>query len=200
MFFNLDTVIRLHSLHCELKLTPVSYNPPLSEPSDPFSVFVTPRGFPQLKEGEDFLFRCLVTDPSVKNITFQSEGSIRERGLTLPPGMNVTFDPRRGALIQNLQRSFNGLYLCSGWKDGRQFKSTSVNLIVVPSEYTCLSAHLYTCLFTCLFTCTPVCPSACIQSSVTLPQCLSVRMNSFVWREKGLRSPVWPVTPPTHTT
>uniref|UniRef100_A0A3Q1IJ69 receptor protein-tyrosine kinase n=1 Tax=Anabas testudineus TaxID=64144 RepID=A0A3Q1IJ69_ANATE len=103
--------------------------------SDSLSVFVTPRSFPQLKEGEDFLFRCLVTDPSVKNLTFQSEGSNRERGQRLPPGMNVTFDPRRGALIRNLQRSFNGQYVCSGWKGGRQFKSTPVDLLVVPRQH-----------------------------------------------------------------
>ncbi|XP_008303175.1 macrophage colony-stimulating factor 1 receptor 2-like [Stegastes partitus] len=101
----------------------------VTDPAHPSSVFITPRSSaPSLKEGQDYLFRCLLTDPSITNLTLQSE----DRGRSLPPGMNVTFDPRRGALIQHLQRSFNGHYTCSGWKDGKQFRSTPVNLLVVP--------------------------------------------------------------------
>uniref|UniRef100_A0A3B4VMX9 receptor protein-tyrosine kinase n=1 Tax=Seriola dumerili TaxID=41447 RepID=A0A3B4VMX9_SERDU len=100
----------------------------IKDPTDPSSVFVTPRRDPDAKEGQDFLFKCLLTDPSVKNLTLQSES--REGGL--PQGMNVTFDPHRGALIRDLQRSFNGRYVCSGWRDGKQFRSKCVNLMVVP--------------------------------------------------------------------
>uniref|UniRef100_UPI0037E8F8A4 macrophage colony-stimulating factor 1 receptor 2 n=1 Tax=Semicossyphus pulcher TaxID=241346 RepID=UPI0037E8F8A4 len=103
----------------------------VKDPANPSSVFITPRSVPDAKEGQDFLFRCLLTDPTVTNITLQLEGG-RGRGRGLPQGMNVTFDPRRGALIRNLQRSFNGLYVCSGWRDGRQFKSRPVNLNVFP--------------------------------------------------------------------
>ncbi|XP_041807711.1 macrophage colony-stimulating factor 1 receptor 2 [Chelmon rostratus] len=100
----------------------------VKDPADPSSVFVTPRSRPDVKEGYDFLFRCLLTDPSVTNLTLRSEGG----GRGLPPGMNVTIDRRRGALIQDLQRSFNGRYVCSGWKDGRMFTSRPVDLLVVP--------------------------------------------------------------------
>ncbi|XP_070839903.1 macrophage colony-stimulating factor 1 receptor 2 [Chaetodon trifascialis] len=100
----------------------------VKDPADPFSVFVTPRSLPDVKEGHDFLFRCLLTDPSVANLTLQSQGS----GHGLPRGMNVTFDRKRGALIQNLQKSFNGRYVCSGWKNGRMFRSQPVDLLVVP--------------------------------------------------------------------
>ncbi|XP_053296784.1 macrophage colony-stimulating factor 1 receptor 2 [Pleuronectes platessa] len=105
----------------------------ITDPSDPSSGFVTRlHSPPNVKEGLDFLFRCLPTDPSITNLTLQSEGSIGDRGQGLPQGMNVTFDPRRGALIRDVQRSFNGRYVCSGWKDGRQVRSRPVDLLVVP--------------------------------------------------------------------
>ncbi|XP_045895469.1 macrophage colony-stimulating factor 1 receptor 2 [Micropterus dolomieu] len=98
----------------------------IKDPADPSSVFVTPRSAPNVKEGQDFLFKCLLTDPSITNLTFQSE----ERGL--PYGMNVTIDRQRGALIRHLLRLFNGQYVCSGWKDGRQFRSETLSLVVIP--------------------------------------------------------------------
>ncbi|XP_037604917.1 macrophage colony-stimulating factor 1 receptor 2-like isoform X1 [Sebastes umbrosus] len=99
----------------------------VTDPAVPSSVFVTSyRRSYDLKEGQDFLFKCLLTDPSVTNLTLQSEDSTG----SLPQGMTVTFDPRRGALIRDLQPSFNGRYVCSGWKDGRQFRSKAVSLLV----------------------------------------------------------------------
>ncbi|XP_051250737.1 macrophage colony-stimulating factor 1 receptor 2 [Dicentrarchus labrax] len=104
----------------------------VKDPADPSSVFVTPRSsIPALKEGQDFLFRCLLTDPSVTNLTLQSEDRIGGRGQDLPQGMIVTIDPQKGALIRDLQMSFKGHYVCSGWKDGRQFRSRPGNLVVV---------------------------------------------------------------------
>ncbi|XP_042070960.1 macrophage colony-stimulating factor 1 receptor 2 isoform X3 [Haplochromis burtoni] len=99
----------------------------VTDPADLSKVFETRHGNPHLKEGEDFLFKCLLTDPLVTNLTLQSED-----GRNLPTAMNVTFDPRRGALIRDLKALFNGRYVCSGWKDGRQFKSRPVNLLVLP--------------------------------------------------------------------
>ncbi|KAI3374081.1 hypothetical protein L3Q82_022647, partial [Scortum barcoo] len=104
----------------------------IKDPDDPSSVFVTPRTIPDVKEGQNFLFRCLLTDPSITNLTLQSEDSMKHRGLGLPQGMNVTFDPQKGALIQNLQTSFTGRYVCSGWRGGRQFRSKPVDLLVAP--------------------------------------------------------------------
>ncbi|KAK9537075.1 hypothetical protein VZT92_006811 [Zoarces viviparus] len=102
-----------------------------TDPDDTSSVFVTPRASPSLKEGQDFLFRCLLTDPSVTDLSLQSADNTGAKGRGLPQGMNVTFDPKKGALVQDLQTSFRGRYVCSGWKDGKQFRSTSVNLLVV---------------------------------------------------------------------
>ncbi|XP_054481705.1 macrophage colony-stimulating factor 1 receptor 2-like [Anoplopoma fimbria] len=104
----------------------------VKDPADPSSVFVTPRRVPSVEEGQDFLFRCLLTDPSVTDLTLQSADSTGDKGRGLPQGMNVTFDPKRGALIRDLQRSFKGRYVCSGWKDRRQFISRPVDLLVAP--------------------------------------------------------------------
>uniref|UniRef100_A0A674MPJ0 receptor protein-tyrosine kinase n=1 Tax=Takifugu rubripes TaxID=31033 RepID=A0A674MPJ0_TAKRU len=104
----------------------------VKDPADPSTVFVTPRNSPRVKEGQDFLYRCLLTDPSVTNLTFQPEDNIQGSGQHLPVGMNVTVDPQRGALIQDVQRSFSGQYVCSGWKDGRHFISRSFHLLVAP--------------------------------------------------------------------
>lgn len=97
-------------------------------------MFVTPRGAPSVTEGQDFLFRCLLTDPSVTELTLQSAESKAGEGRGLPRGMNVTFDRKKGALIRDPQRSFSGKYVCSGWKDRREFRSRPVTLQVFPSK------------------------------------------------------------------
>ncbi|XP_031172890.2 macrophage colony-stimulating factor 1 receptor 2-like isoform X2 [Sander lucioperca] len=103
----------------------------VKDEADPSSVFVVPRNQPDMREGQDFLFRCMLTDPSVTNLTLQSSDSRGGMVQGLPPGMDVTFDPKKGALIRDLQMSFKGHYVCSGWKDGKQFRSTAVHLLVV---------------------------------------------------------------------
>ncbi|XP_068187204.1 macrophage colony-stimulating factor 1 receptor 2 isoform X2 [Antennarius striatus] len=104
----------------------------VKDPANPSSVFVASRRTPDVREGENFLFKCLLTDPSVGNLTLQSEDVAVGEGSGLPLGMNVTFDRRRGALIHDLQWSFNGRYVCSGWRDGTQYKSTALQLLVAP--------------------------------------------------------------------
>lgn len=113
-------------------------------------MFVTPRYTPSYpKEGDDFLYRCLLTDPSVTDLTLQSEGGDRGRGL--PPGMNVALDPRKGALIKHIRKSFKGRYSCSGWRNGQEFRSEPFALMVAPSKtpvclHTCGTLHLSVCL------------------------------------------------------
>ncbi|XP_034746784.1 macrophage colony-stimulating factor 1 receptor 2-like [Etheostoma cragini] len=102
----------------------------VKDAADPSSVFVVPRNLPPIREGEDFLFRCMLTDPSVTNLTLQSSDSSEGRGWGLPPGMSVTFDPHRGALIRDLKTSFKGHYVCSGWRDGHEIRSSAVHLLV----------------------------------------------------------------------
>lgn len=152
-------------------------------------MFVTPYKIRDVKEGQDFLLRCLLTDPSVTNLTLQAETSATCRKLGWTGEMNVTLDPKRGALIRNPQKEFNGCYVCSGWKDGRRFKSKPLDMLVVSCKtclYTCLSGHLLTCWWSVVKTCM----SICLQGCVILPLCLSVMMNRFVWKERSLRSPV----------
>uniref|UniRef100_H3CQ92 receptor protein-tyrosine kinase n=1 Tax=Tetraodon nigroviridis TaxID=99883 RepID=H3CQ92_TETNG len=104
-------------------------------PTDSSTVFVTPRSRLSMKQGQDFLFKCLLTDPSVTNLTLQPADIVQGRGRELPTGMRVTLDPKSGALIQNVQSSFNGYYACSGWKDGVQFQSKPFHLFVRPMLY-----------------------------------------------------------------
>ncbi|XP_075888214.1 macrophage colony-stimulating factor 1 receptor 2 [Nelusetta ayraudi] len=99
----------------------------VNDPSNTNNMFVTSRNAPEVREGEDFLFRCLLTDPTVSDLTLQPED---DRGQGLPTGMTVTLDPKRGALIRDLQRTFTGHYVCSGWKGGVQFKSRPLDLVV----------------------------------------------------------------------
>lgn len=140
---NLEVITNLQKTHR-------SFAASLTDPADPSTVFVTPRNSPNVKEGQDFLYRCLLTDPSVTNLTFQPEDNIQGSGQHLPVGMNVTVDPKRGALIQDVQRSFSGQYVCSGWKDGRHFKSKSFYLLVAPSK-TCHFLFWPVCLLASLF-------------------------------------------------
>uniref|UniRef100_A0A3B3C0B9 receptor protein-tyrosine kinase n=1 Tax=Oryzias melastigma TaxID=30732 RepID=A0A3B3C0B9_ORYME len=103
----------------------------IKDPSDPSTVFVTRRRSTfTLTEGEDFLLICLLTDPSVTNLTLQ-----RKDGRPLPPGMNVTLNPQRGAWIQDVQVSFRGQYVCSGWRDGKQFRSSPLELVIRPLRH-----------------------------------------------------------------
>ncbi|RVE63430.1 hypothetical protein OJAV_G00136190 [Oryzias javanicus] len=103
----------------------------IKDPSDPSTVFVTPRRKTfTLMEGKDFLLKCLLTDPAVTNLTLQ-----RKDGRPLPPGMNVTLNPQRGAWIQDVQMSFKGQYVCSGWHDGKQFRSSPLELAIRPLRH-----------------------------------------------------------------
>lgn len=102
-------------------------------------MFVTSRSAPEVMEGQDFLFRCLLTDPAVSNLTLQPKD---DRGQGLPSGMIVTMDPKRGALIRDLRRTFTGHYICSGWKEGVQFKSRPLDLVVFHGK-----SYLLVCLY-----------------------------------------------------
>uniref|UniRef100_M3ZW11 receptor protein-tyrosine kinase n=1 Tax=Xiphophorus maculatus TaxID=8083 RepID=M3ZW11_XIPMA len=105
----------------------------VKDPGNNSTVFVTPRSTPRYpKEGDNFLYRCLLTDPSVTDLTLQSEGEDRGRGL--PPGMNVTLDPRKGALIKHIRKTFKGRYSCSGWRNGQEFRSEPFALMVAPMD------------------------------------------------------------------
>lgn len=184
-------------------LTSSNLSPTCAPPSDPSNtknMFVTPRSVPEAKEGQDFLFKCLLTDPTVSNLTLQPEDN-RIQGL--PNGMTVTFDPKRGALIRDLRQTFTGHYVCSGWKDGKQFKSRPLDLMVFHGK-TCLPGSLH-----CFTACSPghmtcVCLPAGPPPSVSVSQeesialegekfevtCLSINptyLSNFTWKHSKTR-------------
>ncbi|KAM9781866.1 macrophage colony-stimulating factor 1 receptor 2 [Syngnathus typhle] len=109
----------------------------VKDPSDPSRVFVTPRYTPNVPEGTDFLFRCLPTDPSLGNLTLQSEEE-RDGGLggALPAGMNVSVNPHAGVLIHKVETKFNGRYVCAAWNNNNNTRVTSdpLHLIVSPRQ------------------------------------------------------------------
>ncbi|XP_019747503.1 macrophage colony-stimulating factor 1 receptor 2 [Hippocampus comes] len=109
------------------------------DPSSPSDVFVTPHFTPDVREGDDFLFRCLLTDPSVTNLTLrvkeEGPGGGRERERDLPPGMKVSADPRAGVLIRKVDRKFNGRYVCAAWNSNNtRVTSNTLHLIVTPRQ------------------------------------------------------------------
>ncbi|CAL9684978.1 unnamed protein product [Knipowitschia caucasica] len=94
--------------------------------SDPEASFVIPKSPSTAEEGWDFLLRCMPTDPDITNISIQSA----ERGQGLPHGMTFTFDPWRGALLHQVQRSFEGSYVCRGRRHGQEVTSLPIHLWV----------------------------------------------------------------------
>ncbi|XP_061658341.1 macrophage colony-stimulating factor 1 receptor 2 isoform X1 [Syngnathoides biaculeatus] len=107
----------------------------VKDTSDPTSVFVTPYSTPSVWQGDDFLFRCLLTDPSVTNLTLVSVGNqATGAGQGLPQGMNVSVDPHQGVVIHKVDRKFNGRYVCTGWKNKTRVTSNTLHLIVMPRQ------------------------------------------------------------------
>ncbi|XP_072524382.1 macrophage colony-stimulating factor 1 receptor [Salminus brasiliensis] len=78
---------------------------------DPNVLFVTPSTSRSivLKEGEDALLPCLLTDPNATHIQLRMDN-----GTAPPPGMNIDFDPKKGMLIRKLHPGYNADYVCSG--------------------------------------------------------------------------------------
>ncbi|KAI7789484.1 macrophage colony-stimulating factor 1 receptor [Triplophysa rosa] len=95
---------------------------------DPQVLFVTPSTSLRYvrKEGEDLLLPCLLTDPNATDFTFRMDNCS-----AVPPGMNVTFDPRKGFLIRNVHPGYNADYVCTGRIRGveKVSKTFSINVI-----------------------------------------------------------------------
>ncbi|KAM4619751.1 macrophage colony-stimulating factor 1 receptor 2 [Polymixia lowei] len=102
----------------------------ITDSTHPSHLFVTPRTRPNMVEGQDFLFECLLTNPYVTDLAFRLKDDVGG-GRGLPRGMNVTLDPRQGALIRELSLAHKGQYVCSARKDGKEYTSPSLHLLVV---------------------------------------------------------------------
>uniref|UniRef100_A0A672SU60 receptor protein-tyrosine kinase n=1 Tax=Sinocyclocheilus grahami TaxID=75366 RepID=A0A672SU60_SINGR len=96
--------------------------------ADPRILFVSPSTSLRYvrKEGEDLTLPCLLTDPDATDFTFRMDN-----GSAVPYGMNVTFDPKKGVLIHNVQPGFNADYVCSARIRGveKVSKIFSINII-----------------------------------------------------------------------
>ncbi|XP_067103499.1 macrophage colony-stimulating factor 1 receptor 1-like isoform X2 [Osmerus mordax] len=93
---------------------------------DPSSLFTRPNHRVVRKEGEDYLVTCLVTNPEATDLTLRMGN-----GTALPPGMNVSADPRRGIFIHNLHPSYNADYVCAAKVDGQEKTSWPVSINVI---------------------------------------------------------------------
>ncbi|XP_062332370.1 macrophage colony-stimulating factor 1 receptor isoform X2 [Osmerus eperlanus] len=93
---------------------------------DPSSLFTRPNHRVVRKEGEDYLVTCLVTNPEATDLTLRMGN-----GTALPPGMNVSADPRRGIFIHNLHPSYNADYVCVAKVDGQEKTSWPVSINVI---------------------------------------------------------------------
>ncbi|XP_030649990.1 macrophage colony-stimulating factor 1 receptor [Chanos chanos] len=95
---------------------------------DPNILFVTPSASLRVvrKEGDDYLLPCLLTNPEAKDILLHMDN-----GTALPPGMNISIDPRRGILIRNLHPSYNADYVCSAKLGGVEKVSRTFSINVV---------------------------------------------------------------------
>lgn len=100
--------------------------------ADPRVLFVSPSTSLRyvLKEGEDLTLPCLLTDPDATDFNFRMEN-----GSAVPYGMDVTFDPKKGVLIRNVQPGFNADYVCSARIRGVEKMSKTFSINVMQREF-----------------------------------------------------------------
>ncbi|MBN3287131.1 KITA factor, partial [Polyodon spathula] len=83
-----------------------------------------------VKEGEDPVIRCLVTDPEVTGFKLERCGDD-----PLPKGLKSIVSVEKGITIKNVQKSFEGCYVCSAKSNGGKiWKSKSYKLQVYPAQ------------------------------------------------------------------
>ncbi|XP_042626515.1 macrophage colony-stimulating factor 1 receptor [Cyprinus carpio] len=96
---------------------------------DPQILFISPSTSVRYvrKEGEDLTLPCLLTDPDATDFTFRMDN-----GSAVPYGMNVTFDPRKGVLIRNVQPGYNADYICRARIKGVEKVSKIFSINIIP--------------------------------------------------------------------
>lgn len=100
--------------------------------TDPQILFISPSTSVRYvrKEGEDLTLPCLLTDPDATDFTFRMDN-----GSAVPYGMNVTFDPRKGVLIRNVQPGYNADYICRARIKGVEKVSKIFSINIIPREF-----------------------------------------------------------------
>uniref|UniRef100_A0AAY5KRX2 receptor protein-tyrosine kinase n=1 Tax=Esox lucius TaxID=8010 RepID=A0AAY5KRX2_ESOLU len=84
-----------------------------------------------VREGEELILPCLVTDPEVTLITLQT----CDRN-PLPSGLHYHADPQRGITIGNARKEYEGCYECEGQLGGDTVRSSqyTVDVRLVPEH------------------------------------------------------------------
>ncbi|XP_051734511.1 macrophage colony-stimulating factor 1 receptor 1-like isoform X1 [Ctenopharyngodon idella] len=82
------------------------------------------------KEGLNCLLDCLVTNPESTEFSLKMEN-----GSAVPSEMNYTADPKCGILIQNLQPSYEGGYVCTVKVKGVQKMSDIFQITVLKKQH-----------------------------------------------------------------
>ncbi|XP_067280039.1 macrophage colony-stimulating factor 1 receptor isoform X2 [Pseudorasbora parva] len=110
---------------------------------DSVKAFTTPQN-PLIieKEGSNYWLDCLVTNPESTEFSL-----LMNNGSAVPSEMKYTADPKHGILIQNLQPSYDGDYVCTVKINGVQKKSDVFKVTVIETAQQppplSLPAHQY---------------------------------------------------------
>ncbi|XP_069487748.1 mast/stem cell growth factor receptor Kit [Ambystoma mexicanum] len=79
------------------------------------------------EEGRDVVVMCAASDPTISNFTLK-----KCDGTAPPEGMTFIPDLLQGITLKNVQRAFEGCYLCSALQDGQLKTSQQYTLKVKP--------------------------------------------------------------------
>uniref|UniRef100_A0A6Q2XGM3 receptor protein-tyrosine kinase n=1 Tax=Esox lucius TaxID=8010 RepID=A0A6Q2XGM3_ESOLU len=93
-----------------------------------------------VREGEELILPCLVTDPEVTLITLQT----CDRN-PLPSGLHYHADPQRGITIGNARKEYEGCYECEGQLGGDTVRSSQYTVdvrLVCKKEDVCVCGQL----------------------------------------------------------
>lgn len=99
----------------------------LAPPPDPQNVFQrTIVNIILERAGENCIIPCLVTDPEVSHLALETCN-----GQPLPSGMKYHSNLQRGVIINNVQKNYEGCYMCVGQLGGVKVVSSHYNLEVL---------------------------------------------------------------------
>lgn len=78
-----------------------------------------------VRQGENCTIPCLVTDPEVTLLTLETCDR-----RPLPPGVSYRTDLRRGVIISNMRKEYEGCYVCVGQLAGEKVTSSQYTVDV----------------------------------------------------------------------
>lgn len=78
-----------------------------------------------VRQGENCTIPCLVTDPEVTLLALETCDR-----RPLPPGVSYLSDLRRGVIISNVRKEYEGCYVCVGQLGGEKVTSSQYTMDV----------------------------------------------------------------------